>query len=106
MSHPHLPANRATAIVAVTAICISILLWYRAHIQALERSARGAEGECEAAVKRRVDIAVQQVDVWQAAAKATAQLQDAQQQKAAMAARHSQKVTASGSEGWLGEWGG
>ena len=68
----------------------------RAHIQALERSARGAEVECEAAVKQRVDTAVQQVAVWRAAAQAIAKLQAAQEQKAATAAKHSQKVTAPG----------
>lgn len=57
-------------------------------------------------MKRRVDIAVQQVAVWQAAAEATAQLKAAQEQKAAQAARHSQKVTPSsliacpGIRGW------
>lgn len=44
-------------------------------------------------MKRRVDVAVQQVAVWQAAAEATAQLKAAQEQRAAQAARHSQKVT-------------
>ena len=33
----------------------------RAYIQALERSARAGEAECEAAVARRADIAKQQV---------------------------------------------
>ena len=93
LSHPYLPLHPATAVVILTSACVSDVLWYRAHIQALERSARGAEGECEAAVKRRVDIAVQQVAVWQAAAQASAQLQSAQEHKAAKAARHSQKVT-------------
>ena len=93
LRHPYLSSHLAAAVVPLAATCISESLWYRAHIQALERSARGAEGECEAAVKRRVDIAVQQVAVWQAAAEATVQLQDAQEQKAAKAARHSQKVT-------------
>ena len=46
-------------------------------------------------MKRRVDTAVQQVTVWRAAAQAIAQLQAAQEQKAAKAAKHSQKVTAS-----------
>lgn len=56
-------------------------------------------------MKRRVDIAVQQVAVWQAAAQATAKLQAAQQQKAAKATRHSEKVnTLSGRE--LGDRGG
>jgi hypothetical protein len=64
----------------------------RAHIQALERSARAGEAECEAAVARRADIAKQQVTAWQAAAQATAQLQTAQQQKAAKAAKQAQKV--------------
>lgn len=87
-------AQLATTATAFTATCISVYCFnYRAHIQALERSARGAEGECEAAVKRRVDIAVQQVAVWQAAAQATAKLQAAQEQKAAKATRHSEKVT-------------
>ena len=65
----------------------------RAHIQALERSARAGEAECEAAVARRADIAKQQATAWQAAAQATAQLQTAQQQKAAKAAKQAQKVT-------------
>lgn len=64
----------------------------RAHIQALERSARAGEEECEAAVARRVDIAVQQVAVWRTAAEATAQLQTSHQQKAAKAAHQAQKV--------------
>ncbi len=64
----------------------------RAHIQALERSARAGEAECEAAVARRADIAKQQATAWQAAAQATAQLQTAQQQKAAKAAKQAQKV--------------
>ncbi|KAL0028763.1 hypothetical protein WJX79_005643 [Trebouxia sp. C0005] len=63
----------------------------RAHIQALERSARAGEAECEAAVTRRADIAKQQAGAWQAAAQATAQLQTAQQQKAAKAAKQAQK---------------
>ncbi len=49
--------------------------------------------ECEAAVARRVDIAVQQVAVWQAAAQATTRLQTAQEQKAAKAAQQPQKVS-------------
>ena len=44
-------------------------------------------------MKRRVDIAVQQVAVWQAAAEAIAQLRTAQEERAAQAARLSQKVT-------------
>ncbi|KAL0047708.1 hypothetical protein WJX82_009972 [Trebouxia sp. C0006] len=63
----------------------------RAHIQALERSARAGEAECEAAVARRADIARQQATAWQAAAQATAHLQTAQQQKAAKAAKQAQK---------------
>ncbi|DBA83906.1 TPA: hypothetical protein ACH3X1_006411 [Trebouxia sp. C0004] len=63
----------------------------RAHIQALERSARTGEAECEAAVARRADIAKQQATAWQAAAQAIAQLQTAQQQKAAKAAKQAQK---------------
>lgn len=94
LNHPYLPLHPATAVVVLTGAYLSDMHWYRVHIQALERSARGAEGECEAAVKRRVDIAVQQVAVWQAAAQASAQLQSAQEHKAAKAARHSQKVTA------------
>ena len=64
----------------------------RAHMQALDRSARAAEGECEAAVARRAQLALRQVAVWQAAAQATAQLQASQQQTAAQAAQQSDKV--------------
>ena len=61
-------------------------------MQALDRSARAAEGECEAAMARRAQLALRQVAVWQAAAQATAQLQASQQQTAAQAAQQSDKV--------------
>ena len=66
----------------------------RAHSQALARSARAAEAECEAAVAQRTKLALRQVAVWQAAAQATALLQAAQEQAANTAAQQTTKVAA------------
>lgn len=62
-------------------------------MQALDRSIRAAEGECEAAVARRAQLALRQVALWQAAAQATAQLQTAHEKAAADAAQLSDKVS-------------
>ena len=61
-------------------------------MQALDGSARAAEGECEAAVARRAQLALRQVAVWQAAAQATALLQASQEQAATKAAHQSDQV--------------